>query len=60
MVAHGDEEEGGRDFTDISNIQFLNLKGILLFLWELYIGTECTHNKNLLKEIKRERIEYGK
>lgn len=60
MVVYGDEEEGGRDFIDISNIQFFNLKGILLFFWEFYIGIECIYNKNLFKEVKRERIEYGK
>lgn len=43
-----------------SNIQFFNLKGILLFFWEFYIGIECIYNKNLFKEVKRERIEYGK
>lgn len=57
-VAHGDEVEGEKGFTDIGNVQFLKLKDILFFFLELYIDVAYAHNKNWERE--RERVEYGK
>lgn len=49
VVAHGDEVEGGRDFINTGDVQFLKLKSILFFFLELHIDTMYTHNKMNLK-----------
>lgn len=58
VFAHGNEVEREQGFIVIDNVQFLKLKGILLFLLELHIDIAYMHNKNLLIEV--EGIEYDK
>lgn len=52
VVAHGNEVDGERGYIVIDNVQFLKLKGILVFLLELQRDIVYIHNKNLLIEVE--------